>query len=253
MSKSSKRDSATPASPIASSKPTAARKHPPARKRSLPSSAKPSEERDASATTPSYNENDQHATKGDGEDHPPPQAVVDAWYDCKEDDPPVGYKSPPKKHQFKEGQSGNPSGGRKPRELPTGNLLQHLGQEIVDEFMDLMQGDISDLTLAPNDAVTTGLAKTLIADTFKREGTARKFVMNHFMDRPLQSDRLAPVDPREEEANILRKMMQSILDPDFTDEDWAALRSEANEHYETYGEFGARRRKERKKKRRRKP
>lgn len=188
--------------------------------------------------------------KDDFADIPPmPQEMIDAWYDDKEEAPKVGYKKPPKGSQFQKGQSGNPSGSSNRKEPPPGNVLQNLGHEVVDEITRLLEGHVGDLPVHVDDPVTTALAKVAVGDALKKDGSARKFVFSQFLEKPLQSERLAPVDAREEETRIMQKMLSSIFDPAATDEDREAVLKEASEHHETYGEFGARRRRERKKRR----
>lgn len=179
------------------------------------------------------------------------QEMVDAWHDAKPEDDETGYGKPPKSKRFKKGQSGNPSGKRKQATPPPGNRLQNIGHEVVDEMTEILHGQVTDLQVHPDDLVTTALAKIVVGDGLKKDGTARKFILSQFLEKPLQSDRLRPVDPREEEAQILQKMMSAIMDPGLTEEEFNETLNEAAKHHETYGEFGARRRKERK--RRRKP
>jgi len=48
----------------------------------------------------------------------------------KSSDYEIGYKKPPKQHQFPKGQSGNPKGRRKEPLLPYRTMKQLMGEEL---------------------------------------------------------------------------------------------------------------------------
>ena len=178
-----------------------------------------------------------------------PQQMIDAWHDDEPENAKVGYKKPPKGSQFQKGRSGNPSGKRKKKEPRPGNVLQRIGHEVVDEVIKLSEGRVGDLKPNSDDLVTTLLAKIVIGDGLKKDGTARKFLFSQFLEKPLQSEYLAPASPGQEDATLLGRMAHAIIDPTITDEDVAELMREVAESRETDDEFGARRRKERRKRR----
>jgi len=181
-----------------------------------------------------------------------PQEMIDAWHDDAGGAERTGYGNPPKHGQFPKGKSGNPSGKRKKVVTPVGNVLQNIGHEVIDEATTLLLGDVRDLQVRQDDRVTTAIAKIAIGDGLKKDGAFRKFVLMQFIEKPINSERLTPVDPRAEQAQIMQKILYAITDPGVTDDDYHAAMQEAADHHEAYGEFGARRRKERRK-RRRKP
>jgi hypothetical protein len=49
----------------------------------------------------------------------------------------VGYKDPPKQHQFQKGQSGNPQGGRKKAEIEDIRVVM---QDVLDEMVKINEG-----------------------------------------------------------------------------------------------------------------
>ena len=183
-----------------------------------------------------------------------PAPMIEAWHDGKSEE---RKENPSVRTRFKSGVSGNPSGysngRRRAKEQPAGNVLANIGHEVLDELKTLMLLDVVDLQVRADDRVTTAVAKTLLGDALKKDGVARKFVVAQFLEKPLQSDRATAKDPREEEGRIMQKMIHAMADPGMTEDDMQALVDSADQHHETYGEFGARRRKERKKRRKRRP
>lgn len=155
-------------------------------------------------------------------------------------DDEVGYKKPPKKNQFRKGQSGNPS-GKRVFTLPTlGNDLEDLGDETVETIVKLLSGRVRDLNLAPDDLVTTAFAKTFITEAFKKDGAFRKTIQATLVDRPLKSEKFKAKDYGEIEADLLRLMAHAIYDPGVSEEDVTAILREANEFHRIHGRLGAR-------------
>lgn len=179
-----------------------------------------------------------------------PQELIDAWHDDAGEADRAGYGNPPKHSRFSKGKSGNPSGKRKKAVTPVGNVLQNIGHEVIDEATTLLLGDVRDLQVRQDDRVTTAIAKIVIGDGLKKDGAFRKFVLMQFIEKPINSERLTPVDPRAEQAQIMQKILYAMTDPGVTDDDYHAAMEQAADHHETYGEFGARRRKERRRRRR---
>jgi len=76
------------------------------------------------------------------------------------DDYAVGYKKPPKKHQFHQGKSGNPNG----RPKGTKNLKTDLSEELAEQIR-IKEGNRT-ITISKQRAVIKSLvAKTLNGDT----------------------------------------------------------------------------------------
>jgi hypothetical protein len=175
--------------------------------------------------------------------------VIDAWYD--DDERRSGYKNPPKETQFKKGQSGNPRGRPPKVELPIGNDLVVIGEEIVMEIADLMRGRVSDLQIRADDSVTTAFAKTMVAESFRSDGGPRRFIIAEFVQKPLKSEKFAPRDIGMMEAEIMRKLTNAIVDPTLTDERYDAVLAEIASFRRAVGKFGSRELVRRRKRRRR--
>lgn len=163
---------------------------------------------------------------------------------------PVGYKRPPKKHRFKAGKSGNPSG--KPKRLPAslGNQLEGHRQDLLDEIVRLMALNLVELQIQRDDSIITALAKSILSDSLKKDGTFRKFIMEELVRKALLSDRLRTTNPAAADAEMLQALMRAAIDPAISDREALQAMDRAAARRETTDEFLARRKKRRK---RRKP
>ena len=163
---------------------------------------------------------------------------------------PVGYKRPPKKHRFKAGKSGNPSG--KPKRLPAslGNQLEGYRQDLLDEFVRLLGMSVLDLQLDRNDSNITAIAKGIVKDAALKDGMYRKFLLEELLRKALVSDRLQTTDPAAADTEMLQALMRAVIDPAISDKEATQAMDRAVARRETTDEFLARRKKRRK---RRKP
>lgn len=93
----------------------------------------------------------------------------------------VGYKNPPKEHQFKKGQSGNPK-GRKPKPIPV-SLKEAIGLELTREM------EITENGKRIKVPVYSALAKKIVLNSMKDDKTSLKLIMENFATEDLQYSR----------------------------------------------------------------
>lgn len=166
------------------------------------------------------------------------------------DDHRVGYKQTPKKTRFKPGQSGNPSGKPKRVEASVGNKLEAHRHDLLDELVRLLALDISDLQMQRDDSNITALAKNILGDALKKDGTYRKFLMEELLGKALRAERTRPVDPAIADAEMLQSLLRAAIDPSLSDKEADQAMERAVARRETTEEYLARRKKGKK---RRKP
>ena len=110
--------------------------------------------------------------------------------DANDDDEPVGYKRPPKKHQFKPGQSGNPAGRKRGARGVKAQLREQL-----NELVEITQNGRSRKV-----PIKTVVLKSLIAKAAKGDWRAADRVLQYMIqvegleDQRDQSQRLSAAD-----------------------------------------------------------
>lgn len=162
------------------------------------------------------------------------------------DDHRVGYKQTPKETRFKPGQSGNPSGKPKRVEASLGNKLEAHRRDLLDELVRLLELDVYDLQIQKNDSILRGLAKNILSDAFKRDGTYRRFIMEELLGKALRDERTRPVDPAIADADMLQSLLRAAIDPSLSDKEADQAMERAVARRETTEEYLARRKKGRK-------
>ncbi len=148
-------------------------------------------------------------------DHP----AVRAFYDGEHKDEGMGYKKPPKKHQFPKGQSGNPSGKRKPQVMQPGAINSLIGKTIFEEISGSLRSLVRSLEVLEDDNAATALAKRIVADGLRKEGRSRTFLIECFVEPERNADRYKQLDHRAIDAKVLGEMARAIIDPTMNDED----------------------------------
>lgn len=104
----------------------------------------------------------------------------------------VGYKNPPKEHQFKKGQSGNPA-GRKPKPKPV-SLMEAVKLELT-KMVDITED--GKVIKVPFYSV---LAKRMVADAVKNDRASRKLIMECLAKEDLQLSKKV-LEEREADKN----------------------------------------------------
>ena len=104
----------------------------------------------------------------------------------------VGYKNPPKEHQFKKGQSGNPA-GRKPKPKPV-SLMEAVKLELT-KLVDITED--GKVIKVPFYSV---LAKRIVADAVKNDKASRKLIMEYLAKEDLQLSKKV-LEEREADKN----------------------------------------------------
>lgn len=139
------------------------------------------------------------------------------------DDESVGYKRPPKKHQWKKGQSGNPSGARKTPTIPPGNALALLGNHICEAMGDALATPLAELTPRPSDPAAIALSKMVVTDAIRRDGHSRKFIIKMFVESQQGADRYKVIDDGVTGARQIQDFINLILDPNSDESDLEKL------------------------------
>jgi hypothetical protein len=149
------------------------------------------------------------------DDHP----AVRAFYDEEHEDERVGYKKPPKKHQFTKGQSGNPSGTRKPQVMQPGAINSLIGKTILEEISGSLSSPVRSLEVLEDDNAATALAKRIVADGLRKEGRSRALLIDYYVEPERNADRYKQLDHSAATARMLGEMAQALIDPTMNDED----------------------------------
>lgn len=120
----------------------------------------------------------------------------------------VGYGKPPKEHQFKKGQSGNPNG--RPKKLKADTLFEQMALNLTDT-VNTSYGEMSKLEL---------LATSTIKDAIQKDGNSRKLIFNKFLKynfydeirRMMQKEGLTTEQDKkaEENRNIIIELYRLI-------------------------------------------
>ena len=131
----------------------------------------------------------------------------------------VGYKRPPKEHQFKPGQSGNPTGRRKKPQRAM-MVPDSAAKAFMSELSSLMVAKgplkgsaMQDLTGA------AALARMVMKDALTKDGPARRYMFRLFIDRYLDSPEFKEKGPREVEAETFRRLLHALVDPKVSEDD----------------------------------
>lgn len=115
----------------------------------------------------------------------------------------VGYGKPPKEHQFKKGQSGNPR-GRKPR---TTNVTKLLATEL-DRLISVRDGD-GEKRITKREALMT----SLVNDAIKGKAAARQLLLKLIYVEPPVDPFVADIEDEAALAAFLKRQMgQSEVD-----------------------------------------
>lgn len=113
----------------------------------------------------------------------------------------IGYGKPPKEHQFKPGQSGNPKGRPKKPKTIKEALQKAIAAELVSRNGE---GEVIKINCAE------ALAKKTIADAISKDGpTRRMFFKNEFLS--LEAEDYRPEDLIEEEISEVEKNYGNLL------------------------------------------
>ena len=125
----------------------------------------------------------------------------------------VGYKQPPKKHQFQKGQSGNPK-GRKKKPVP----------ESLFEALTLAAHELADVFDPVTETYSKArkldlLASRTIDDALKKDGPSRKYILENLckfnmtiayqslVDKANQKDEIDP-----ELSKIVKEKLQLLME-----------------------------------------
>lgn len=134
----------------------------------------------------------------------------------------VGYKNPPRGHQFKKGQSGNPSGRRKKPKLPRhlGNQSDAISIALVRELNNIMMhGMPGGAPTGPYNGARM-LARIVFRDAMTKDGGyARKRLLELYYDDKRHLDEFKPKDREELEMDRIHEQFKLMSDPRTTDAD----------------------------------
>ena len=111
----------------------------------------------------------------------------------------VGYGKPPKKHQFKKGQSGNPR-GRKPRTKNASKLLM----EELDRLITVREGD-GEKRVTKLKAFMT----SLVNDAIKGKAAARQLILNLMHVEPQAEPFIADTEDEAALEAFLQRQLQA--------------------------------------------
>ncbi len=119
----------------------------------------------------------------------------------------VGYKDPPKKTQFKPGESGNADGRPKGRKS-----FKTIIQEIADQEIDYKDMKNKKISMKAGEALIIGLFAKAV---YKKDSQAAKILMEHAEAKKLDlgSDPERPVKMSSKvDINIFKEVAKEVLD-----------------------------------------
>ncbi len=159
---------------------------------------------------------------GGGTERPPISAAADDVLPNERLGTDVGYKNPPREHQFKKGQSGNPSGRSKKPRLPKhlGNQTNAISLELLGELNSIMMHGMPSEVPTGHFAGAKLLARVMFRDAMTKDGGyARKRLVGLYYDEKRDLEEFRAKDRRELEADQMREQIQMMMNPNTTDED----------------------------------